>query len=108
MCLKCNIVFISLFGNFGYPHSKTMPSPGDKTRDLIDKSRLAKAVMLSEKKSALEFVWGNDVNGVEQLVRILHVEGAGDIPIPVSVEVMIIEVELELYQSIQPFCFIQL
>ena len=68
---------------------KIMPSSEHESRGTIDKNRLARAVKLSEKKSAFDFAWGDEVSGIEKLIKTLHVEAAGNVPIPVSIEVSI-------------------
>lgn len=52
----------------------------------IDKKRLAKAVLLDEKKTACEFAWGDKIDGLEGIDK-LHIQDLGDIPLPISLKV---------------------
>ena len=56
----------------------------------IDKNRLANAVLKGKKKSKFDFALGHQISGIEDLMKALHVEGVGEIPVPVSPQVHIL------------------
>jgi hypothetical protein len=40
------------------------------------------------KSAATEFAWGEEIAGIDGLMKTLHVESLGDIPVPVSTQVL--------------------
>jgi len=62
----------------------------------IDKNRLANAVLKGKKKSKFDFALGHQMSGIiEDLMKTLHVEGVGEIPVPISTQVhMLLSINL--------------
>jgi hypothetical protein len=71
----------------GHQGSNKQSSQSKMVVGSIDKKRLAKAVLLDEKKTACEFAWGGKIDGLKGIDK-LHIQDLGDIPLPISLKVI--------------------
>jgi hypothetical protein len=74
-------------------HSNMIESSSEEEESIkchINKQRLANAVAMIKtlKSAATEFAWGEEIAGIDGLMKTLHVESLGDIPVPVSTQVL--------------------
>jgi len=69
--------------------SKLYTASNSETRKQIDKNRLVKALLTINSRShnLFDFAWGNEISGVEHLMKSLQVEEIGNIPIPIAKKV---------------------
>ena len=86
-----------------------LTSRNSGTQNQIDKNRLVKALQLCKNRSYnFDFAWGNEISGIETLMKSLHVEGIGNVMIPIAKKVHTLVVnKLHILYNNAIICVIQ-